>query len=257
MNDSDIAVEKYQRYFLDPLGGDVLKRGSKGIACVNIRDALELLTDERPQSVQDDLFDPGLEDAVRNFQQSNNHSARDGKVGPGTRRLFTRLLLARFGPGVFARLQDPDSGQPHRAFISYAWADRDKVRKIQQWLRDHGILARRDEDWFTPGMSIPDNITKAIVEADRVIAVYSTSSRDRDWPRLELMLTEQLEMGTKSNVLVYLKLDDTPLPKHDPNRLAVQAGGRKLKDFGNEVLHAIRGTKGKPPHYTYDENEVF
>jgi hypothetical protein len=129
------------------------------------------------------------------------------------------------------------------------------VKKIDQWLRDHAVTVLRDKDWFPAGATIPDSVREAIVFADKVIAVYSEASRDRDWPRVEIAIAEQLEQGLGYPVLIYVNLDETALPKHDPNRIAISAKDRSLRDVGNDLLRAIRNEQREPPRYPYSEDE--
>ena len=65
---------------------------------------------------------------------------------------------------------------------------------------------------------------------------------------------EQFEAGAGYPVLIYLVLDDVELPKHDPNRLAVIAKGRPLREVGQDLLRAIRREGGRL-EYGYDEDE--
>lgn len=253
----DILVQKYERYFRDPIIGDgVLRKGAVGIVCNNIRRAIDMLGG-RISDVENDVFDEHLEAAVRSFQRQHHHRVADGAVGPGTRALLAKLLLARFEPDIFLRLVHPEGSSPPTVFISYAWRDSDRVDKIDQWLRDHGVRVLRDRNWFVAGTLIPDNIRNAIVLADKVVAVYSENSRDRDWPRVEIAVAEQFEQRAGYQVLIYLNLDGTQLPTHDPHRIAIIAPGSPLRQVGNELLQAVLGRKAEPPRYDYNEDECI
>jgi len=46
------------------------------------------------------------------------------------------------------------------------------------------------------------NIERAIANADKILAVLSDNSRDRDWPRLSGQLAEEVEAQLGSPVLV-------------------------------------------------------
>ena len=194
---------------------------------------------------------------VQKFQEAENHENQDGLFGPGTRRLLAEVLCKRIGDEAFSRMKDPEKGGSKTVFLSYAWKDADKVNKIDQWLRDRGVVVRRDNRDFMPGEKLPESITDAIVECDKVIAVYSQNSKSRDWPRFELSVAEQQERTKGRSIIIYLKLDQSLLPKHDPLRIAVVAKGRRLKEFGEQLLNGILEAEPTAPRYDYDEDEVF
>ncbi len=207
---------------------------------------------EQDQS-DDLLFDSTLEAAVKRFQDEFRHRVSDGAVGPGTRRLIVSNLLGRFSANIFLRF-DRSKLTPS-LFLSYAGQDAPKVDKLDQWLRDRGVRVIRDTVDFVAGTTIPDNIHCSIALADKVVAVLSLNSRDRDWPRFERAVAEDVERRIGTPVLIYLYLDDEPLPAHDPSRLAIRAAGRTLRQIGEEILHALKGTGLEPTHYEYDENQ--
>jgi nucleotide-binding universal stress UspA family protein len=248
---------RYQEYFRHPDNGhDVLEVGDRATACTNLRRALAMLGVAVENSSNDDsLYDEALRDAVRIFQSAHRHRVADGRVGPGTRERLVSEMLHRFTPSIFARLKRPEGWSRPAVFISYATADRDPVNKLDQWLRDHGLRVVRDCQFFVAGATIQDNIAQAIAASDKILAVLSTNSRDRDWPRLERELTESVEAKLGSPVLIYLCLDDVSLPAHDSTRLAIRAKGKALKDVGHEILNAVAGVSIPQWQYTYDENE--
>ena len=133
--------------------------------------------------------------------------------------------------------------------------DRERVNKIDQWLRDHGLRVVRDCQFFVAGTTIQENIVRALSHSDKILAVFSSSSRDRDWPRLERELAEQVEAKLGAPVLIYLCLDDAALPVHDSTRLAILVKGKTLKQVGEEILHAVAGVPIPQWQYAYDENE--
>jgi hypothetical protein len=140
-------------------------------------------------------------------------------------------------------------------FISYASADTEALNKIDQWLRDHGLRVIRDCRYFIAGSTIENNIVRALANSDKILAVFSKNSRHRDWRRLERVLAEQVESRLGMAVLVYLCLDDSLLPAHDPTRLAILAKGKSLKQVGDETLNAIAGVAIAQWRYPYNENE--
>jgi hypothetical protein len=161
-------------------------------------------------------------------------------------------LLAQFDVNVFARLKKNEDDQP-TVFISYAWADSERVDKLDQWLRNHGLRVLRDREVFVAGEMLNDNIRAAIGRADKVIVCYSKHS-SRDWPQFERAIADQVEKRMNTAVLIYVRLDDTPLPLHDPKRLAIEAVGVPLRTVGLHLLHAVTGAQIPPPTIEIDEN---
>jgi hypothetical protein len=256
----DILLQRYQHYFRHPDSGhDVLRVGDRAIACANVRHVLPMLDVESVPAPPDadDLYDEHLRDAVSTFQTIYGHRLSDGCVGPGTRERIASELLRRYSPSIFARLHRPEAWNRPSVFISYATADSGVVNKIDQWLRDHGVRVIRDCQFFVAGATIQDNIANALAESDKIIAVFSTNSRDRDWPRLERTLAEQVEARLGFPVLIYVCIDDVALPAHDPTRLAVLAKGKTLKQVGSEVLHAVAGVPLQQSQYAYNENDLM
>jgi hypothetical protein len=253
----DLLAIRYQQYFRHPDNDhDVLEAGDRAVACVNLRRALPMLRigGEIP-STDEMLFDEALTEAVREFQSRHGHRVADGRVGPGTRERLVSEMLHRFSPSIFARLRRPEIWSRPSVFISYASADREKVNKLDQWLRDHGLRVVRDCQYFIAGNTIQDNIARAIADSDKILAVLSSNSRDRDWPRLERELAEQVEERLGASVLIYVCLDDVDLPAHDRTRLAILTKGKALKEVGAEILNAVAGVPIPQWQYPYDENE--
>ena len=85
----------------------------------------------------------------------------------------------------------------------------------------------------------------------------SKNSRDRDWPRVEIALSEQLERRIRQPVLIYVNLDGTELPQHDSHRIAIFAKGLRLHEVGGQLLHAIVGYDLTPQRYDYDPEEIL
>jgi hypothetical protein len=247
-------VERFSDYFRDPQIGDrLLSVGHACTACQNIRQALRALG---YNIAPGNSFDQELERRVLSFQEDHNHRAVDGQVGPGTRRLLTEVILSEIGLAFFERLEAPHGTEQPQVFLSYCWDDSEVVDQVDQWLRDQGIRVWRDTRDFLPGKQIPTLITETIKQADKVIAVYSRKSKARDWTSFEIRIAEDLERDGKE-VLIYLVLDDTPLPKHDPNRLAVMAKGCTLKEVGQKLLHGILGRRPEPPRIKINENATL
>ncbi|MCX5991560.1 MAG: toll/interleukin-1 receptor domain-containing protein [Chloroflexi bacterium] len=245
-----------ERHLRDPVVGDgILAPPYEGIVCENIRAALRLLGFRIPSGKS---YDAELKNKVLEFQKAYNHTNQDGLFGPGTRRLLAQILDQKAGTQALSVLEELNRKVAPLVFLSYAWADSPTVDKIDQWLRDKGVRIQRDTRDFKPGQQLPDAIKDAIVRADKVLAVYSSNSKERDWPRFEISVAEQKEQSTgKGDLIVYLVLDDTPLPKHDPNRIAVFGHGRTVRQVGQELLRGILGEGGETPRIEFDENELL
>lgn len=255
----DMLVRRFEHYFRHPAWDhDVLRPGDRAVACRNARTALTWLSIKATVTVPEsdaDLFDGSLLTAVQRFQVKYGHRATDGLIGPGTRNRLTSEVLHVMGPTIFRRLLRPEQRRLPSVFLSYAWSDTERIDKLDQWLRDHGVQVVRDRDFFVAGESIQENIIRAISIADKIVAVLSENSRGRDWPALERALAEQLENGINESVLIYLQLDETSLPAHDSTRVAISALGVPLKEVGERLLYAVAGTRPAAPTYSYNENE--
>lgn len=252
---SDILIDRFERYFRHPdWNHEVLRLGDHSVACLNVRRAIYMLGIRVDQHPPDELiFDTALEAAVVRFQDEFHHRVSDGAVGTGTRQLIISNLLAQFNANIFLRL-DRSAFVPS-VFLSYAWRDSPKVDKLDQWLRDRGVRVIRDTTDFVAGTTIPDNILRNIAQADKVVAVYSANSYDRDWPRFERAVAEDIERKIGTPVLIYLCLDNAPLPVHDTSRLAIMADRITLREIGLQILHALQGTGLELIHHKYDEYE--
>lgn len=115
-----------------------------------------------------------------------------------------------------------------RVFLSYAHVDAESVRTVDQWLRDKGARVDIDERNFIASKDIRDEIVRWIREAGKVVCFYSLASQDRYYTKLERRIAEEVEMGLQKSdknksVLLYFRLDDTPLPTESSYRLAINA----------------------------------
>lgn len=224
----------------------------RSIACKNVKAALAQLGIARSFGDDPILFDQELRDAVMRFQQQEAHRNTDGKIGPNTRALLITRLLQRFGAAVFAKFDHSEVRRKPSVFFSYAWEDSAKVDKLDQWLQDNGINAIRDIRSFVAGSQISENILSSILSSDRVVAVYSANSKGRDWPTFEHEVCERVEELLRVPVLIYLRLDGTPLKAHDPHRIAIDGRGRKLREIGLEIQNALNPV-ARTLRIAYDE----
>lgn len=254
---SDPLIKRYQQYFRHQDDDhEVLEVGDKAVACANLRRALNMLNIAVDKGTAEELqYDKALSEAVKSFQAQFGHRVSDGLTGPGTRERLVSELFHRFSPSIFLRFRRPETWSQRSVFISYSSMDRERVNKIDQWLRDNGIRVVRDCQFFQAGTTIQENIVRAVAHSDKILAILSHNSSSRDWPRFERDLAEQVESKLGSPVLIYLCLDDIDLPAHDSTRLAIQSKGKTLKQVGQEILHAVADVPIPQWEYFYDENE--
>jgi hypothetical protein len=227
--------------------------GDRAVACKNAKAALAKLGFARVFGEDPELYDSQLAEAVKRFQNDLRHKNIDGVIGPGTRSRLISMLLQEFGALMIEDLDASEAVRVPTIFLSYAWVDTNRVNKLDQWLRDHGIRVIRDVSSFKAGSQIPDNIWKSVLSADKVIAVYSEQSKARDWPTFEQQISEHVERLIKVPILIYLRLDDTPLRAHDPHRIAIDAQGKTLKEIGSQIQKSL-GMPVEPARFDYDED---
>jgi hypothetical protein len=253
MEQLELQIERYLR---DPeVGEGVLDPTFAGDVCENIRSGLRLLGYRVSTGRR---YDGKLRDAVLRFQQDEDHRNKDGLFGPGTRRRLAQVLARKIGWRAISELSDLPGDVVPSVFISYARADSAKVDKVDQWLLDRGIRVRRDIRDFYPGQQLPDAIKDAIVSVDKVIVVHSENSLDKEWTKYELGVAETREQsGEVRNFIIYLVLDDSPLPTHDQHRIAVIGTGKTLLEVGEQLLRGILGTRARVPRIAFDENELL
>jgi hypothetical protein len=137
--------------------------------------------------------------------------------------------------------------------ISYASADRERVNKLDRWLRDHGLRVVEIVSFLLLSHNKREHRARRGRIRQNSCSVLA-NSRDRDWPRLERELAEQVEPRLGAPVLVYLCLDDVALPSHDSMRFASRAPGKTLKGVGEEMLYAVAGVPLPQWQYAH-ENE--
>jgi hypothetical protein len=164
---SEDKVELYEHFFRDPrVGEGVLQPPHEGIACRNIRDALRLLGYDLPVG---DRYDPDLRGAVQQFQISQAHDSRDGLVGPGTRRLLTRIVIG-ISEGFFKRgRMSPE----YAVFLSYSRKDEGRVADIVGRLQTCGIPVFRDREAIPGGASWPEMLYRSVRKCQVFVCMLS------------------------------------------------------------------------------------
>ena len=246
-------LARYSDFFRDPdVGDNLLGVGDRGIACDNLRLALGRLGYPAQKA---DGYDANLEKCVTAFQKEYKHNVVDGYVGPGTRQRLARVLLEKFGDAPFQDMKPPGQDVAPSVFLCYSHADSEVVDKVDQWLQDKGVRVWRDKRDIPPGSELTDVVKAIIREADKVVVVYSRQAKGHDWPEFEISVAREVERDGR-RVLIYLVLDDTPLPQYDTSRVAVMAKGRKLRDVGQDLLYGISGRR-EWTRVPYDEDEVL
>jgi radical SAM enzyme (TIGR01210 family) len=139
-------------------------------------------------------------------------------------------------------------------FISYARRDRDKIRALEQWLSQRGLHVRRDEYDFRGGEQIRAETARVMTEADAVLVFWSKTASKRPWVQYERRLARALEAKAKQKKripphLIYVVLDETPLPPPEKYRLAVLAANRHVDEVGDEILRSVfRGGRASDAH---------
>jgi hypothetical protein len=157
-----------------------------------------------------------------------------------------------FRPQVTA--PTPEQHVPSMVFISYAWADDDVVLAINNYLTIKGLRTTIDKSDFLAGERIMKQILSAMMASDVILIFYSAQAKDKPWPEFERETAADLQMearkaGNKPPRVIYVVVDDTPLPSPvQSNRLAVMAKGKTVKAVAEELyLQILQISRGTPP----------
>ena len=132
--ENDEEIQKFEQFFRDPDVEDgLLKPGSSGPACANIRQALRILGYDVEYGSH---YDETLAREILRFQSDNKHSSRDGFVGPGTRRLLVIRLVDAGKKGIFERMKIPrddyiESKITHYRELIKVYEKRRKILELQ------------------------------------------------------------------------------------------------------------------------------
>lgn len=168
--DTEDKVELYEHFFRDPkVGEGLLQPPRAGIAIRNIRDALRFLN---VPVAGGDLYDDELKTAVLRFQTEYKHDKQDGLVGPGTRKLLTKEVIAK-GEWFFKRGRiSPE----YAIFLSYSRKDEGTVADIVKAIRSRGIPVFRDKEAILGGASWPDVLYRSIRKCQVFLCMLSPYS---------------------------------------------------------------------------------
>jgi len=149
--------------------------------------------------------------------------------------------------------------QVPKVFLSYAWADKNLITAIDQWLRNKGLDTKIDERDFFAGARIRDEILRVMQTCDAVVIFYSSLSKDKPWPDFERELASDLEIeakkeGRKPPRIIYVVIGKLDLPSiTERNRIAVITEGKKFPIVCDEIYRGILGLSRSPQ--TVDLNE--
>ncbi len=251
----DRILDYYGKWFsASRTGGGLVDVGHSGPHVANIICALQELR-YRPSTGE--VFSPLVAAEVKRFQEDTHHKNKDGRVGRGTRRLLVDQLLERSGPAYFRREFQPTFPSFFRVFLSYAWADRERVNRLDQWLRDHGLSVARDIHDFEAGKDLREEIADYLHTSDKVVVVVTPASQAREWPTFERFVAVEIEELRKEKCLIYLLLDGTNAPKYDSTRINISGAALSLREIGEAIRRSVEGPRGAPPRYEYDDSQAL
>jgi len=160
------------RYFRDPAEPheSVLKVGSIGLACSNVRIALNYLGFDIAPS---DVYDLDVFKHIKKLQSREGHPHVDGYTGPGTRDLLVRTLLREGGKRPFQLMRFPKGEAFPVVFVSYAREDKPKTEAIVDGLVSEGVQVWVDYRNLRPGERWELVIEKAIPASRYFLALIS------------------------------------------------------------------------------------
>jgi amidohydrolase family protein len=130
---------------------------------------------------------------------------------------------------------------------------------LERWLRDRGkqrCPKNTHVPIWTGTRKLLADVLDEKVGSHAICALRRTAMTGAP----EVFISYAWADATKVNkidpgLLVYLVLDDTPLPKYDPTRIAVTATQKPVKDIGEALLLAITGKIAEPIGIIFYENE--
>jgi len=150
----------------------------------------------------------------------------------------------------FGAIFDPSgmpttSNEPMAIFISYAWANKEVILAVDQWLRNKGLSTKIDDRDFFAGKRIMEEIARVMATCGIVLIFYSAESKDKAWPDFERELAADLEMEARQREdapprVIYVVIDGTSLPDTSTrNRLAIMAKDKEFETVCGEIYNAI------------------
>jgi TIR domain len=127
-----------------------------------------------------------------------------------------------------------------KVFISYAWKDEDTIKRIEKGLIALNLSVIRDKRDFSAGEMIDKEIKRAMSDVDTFLLFHSEHTDGKHWIEFERSLARKFQQtaagGRKEPPqMIYVVLDDAALPKHEKDRIAIMAKGRKVRDVCQEI----------------------
>jgi hypothetical protein len=160
------------RFFQNPgqPSDSVLRVGSTGLACRNVRIALRYLGFDLCES---DIYDEKVSECIRRLQERERHKNIDDLTGPGTRALIVRTLMRESGERIFSLMTFPKGDPFPLVFVSYAREDRRVAEDVVNFLVGEGVEVWVDYRNLQPGQKWALAIQKAIPAARYFLALIS------------------------------------------------------------------------------------
>jgi uncharacterized protein YoxC len=116
--------------------------------------------------------------------------------------------------------ETPSVPVPYDVFVSYSHKDKPWVVSVLvKALRDHGLTVLVDESEFEGGVASIENMTNAVQQSKRTVAVLTPSWVGSEWTRFEGLLTAQEDpSGARGRLLPILRQKCEP-----PKWLAIRS----------------------------------
>jgi hypothetical protein len=103
----------------------------------------------------------------------------------------------------------------HTHFLSYSRQNQEQTDHLEALLRRRARIVCRDEEALKLTEEIKEKLADLIERADTFIAVWSKDSAASEWCRWERKVAEEClrKKGLRHKRILFLALDDTPLPR--------------------------------------------
>jgi hypothetical protein len=125
-----------------------------------------------------------------------------------------------------------------KVFISYARSDEPFARRLVEQLADFDTSGWMDAADISAGTIVADHIRSAIKEADALVVLVSTRSRDSQWVNFEV--GAGLALGVP---VIPVVLEGEDLDKQLPEPLRdvrfVDARNRPIKEVASEIERTL------------------
>ncbi len=233
----------------------MLKPGVSGIACCNIRTALSALGFQREWK-NTDTYDNELEDAVRRFQAAKGHPNVDGHVGPGTRKLIVRELLA-----IDFDFDDLLETFEYDVALSFAGENRAYADALAGILKANHINVFYDdyEQASLWGKNLLEHLEDVYGRKARFCVMFASRAyAQKAWPTHERRAAQERAFQEKGDdYILPIRLDDTKIPG-----LSTTLGYIEIKigieRIGELLVQKIRKERARIVSvWTHDHSERF